>query len=127
MIWAFQPAWRIGLKSTHLKAGKENTMRFDGKVAIITGGTSGIGLATAELLSAEGAHVVLMARNPIRGGEAVKRITSAGGHAIFVQGDVCLGADCQLCDNRRRDLWAVGHFIQQRGSDLRQSQSDGHL
>jgi len=72
-------------------------MRFDGKVAIITGGTSGIGLATAELLSREGARVVLMARNPSRGGEAVERITSAGGEAIFVQGDVCLGTDCHRC------------------------------
>jgi NAD(P)-dependent dehydrogenase (short-subunit alcohol dehydrogenase family) len=72
-------------------------MRFNGKVAIITGGTSGIGLATAELLSAEGARVVLMARNPIRGQEAVERIVSASGQAIFVQGDVGVAADCQRC------------------------------
>jgi NAD(P)-dependent dehydrogenase (short-subunit alcohol dehydrogenase family) len=72
-------------------------MRFDGKVAIITGGTSGIGLATAELLSAEGARVVLMARNPTRGGEAVERITSADRQVIFVQGDVSLAADCLRC------------------------------
>jgi NAD(P)-dependent dehydrogenase (short-subunit alcohol dehydrogenase family) len=72
-------------------------MRFDGKVAIITGGTSGIGLATAELLAREGARVVLMARNPIRGEEAVKQITSAGGLAIFVQGDAGVAADCLRC------------------------------
>ena len=72
-------------------------MRFENRVAIITGGTSGIGLATAELLSAEGARVVLMGRDPSRGQEAAERIASAGGEAIFVQGDVCLGADCQRC------------------------------
>ena len=72
-------------------------MRFKNKVAIITGGTSGIGLATAQLFSAEGARVVLMARDPSRGQEAIERITSSGGQAIFVQGDVSLAADCQRC------------------------------
>jgi NAD(P)-dependent dehydrogenase (short-subunit alcohol dehydrogenase family) len=72
-------------------------MRFNGKVAIITGGTSGIGLATAQFLSQEGARVILMARNLTRGQEAVKRITSAGGQGIFVQGDVGVAVDCQRC------------------------------
>jgi NAD(P)-dependent dehydrogenase (short-subunit alcohol dehydrogenase family) len=72
-------------------------MRFNNKVAIITGGTSGIGLATAELLSAEGTRVIVMARDSIRGKKAVERITSAGGLAIFVQGDVGVAADCQRC------------------------------
>lgn len=72
-------------------------MRFKDKVAIITGGTLGIGLATAELLSAEGARVVLMARNPSRGQAAIERITSAGGQAIFVQGDVGVAVDCHRC------------------------------
>lgn len=72
-------------------------MRFDEKVAIITGGTSGIGLATAQLLSQEGARVVLMARNKVRGQEAVEQITAAGGRAIFVSGDVGVAIDCQRC------------------------------
>lgn len=72
-------------------------MRFDEKVAIITGGTSGIGLATAQLLSQEGARVVLMARNKSRGQEAVGQIAAAGGQAIFVPGDVGVAVDCQRC------------------------------
>jgi NAD(P)-dependent dehydrogenase (short-subunit alcohol dehydrogenase family) len=79
------------------KADKEQNMKFDGKVAIITGGTSGIGLATAELLSREGARVVLMARNSTRGQAAVERIITAGRQGIFVQGDVGVAADCQRC------------------------------
>ncbi len=72
-------------------------MRFKDKVAIITGGTSGIGLAAADLLSQEGAHVVLMARNQVRGQEAVKRITVAGGQAMFIPGDVGVAVDSQRC------------------------------
>jgi len=72
-------------------------MRFDEKVAIITGGTSGIGLATAQLLSQAGARVVLMARNKSRGQEAVEQITAVGGQAIFVPGDVGVAVDCQRC------------------------------
>jgi NAD(P)-dependent dehydrogenase (short-subunit alcohol dehydrogenase family) len=79
------------------KAGKEQRMRFDNKVAIITGGTSGIGLATAQLLSQEGARVVLIARNQSRGQAVVEQIFAAGGQAIFVPGDVGLAVDCQRC------------------------------
>ena len=72
-------------------------MRFDGKVVIITGGTSGIGLATAQLFAQEGARVVLMARNKSRGQEAVRQVTATGGQAIFIPGDVGVAFDCQRC------------------------------
>jgi len=72
-------------------------MRFNEKVAIITGGTSGIGLAAAKLLSQEGARVVLFARDPLRGKEAVEQIVGSGGQAIFVAGDVSIAADCRRC------------------------------
>ncbi|MBN2874046.1 MAG: SDR family oxidoreductase [Spirochaetales bacterium] len=72
-------------------------MKFEGKVAIITGGSSGIGLATARLLVAEGAAVVLMARNPERGNEAVASILATGGKAVFVPGDVGVRDDCKRC------------------------------
>lgn len=72
-------------------------MRFKGKAVIVTGGTSGIGLAAAYLFSQEGAHVVLVARSPIRGSEAVAQIAATGGRALFVAGDVGVAADCRRC------------------------------
>lgn len=72
-------------------------MRFDKKTVIVTGGTSGIGLAVAKLFSKEGANVVLIGRDENRGEEAVAEIVHAGGQALFVSGDVGLAADCQRC------------------------------
>lgn len=49
---------------------------FDGKVALVTGGSSGIGLATAKLLSQKGAHVWLVARNRERLQSALSQVDS---------------------------------------------------
>jgi len=62
--------------------------RFEGKVAIITGATSGIGMVTAQRMAAEGARVVLAARRGDRGKALVEEIKAAGGDALFVQTDV---------------------------------------
>jgi 3-dehydrosphinganine reductase len=51
--------------------------QFEGKVVLITGGSSGIGLATARLLSKKGAHVWLIARNPERLQSALAQIETA--------------------------------------------------
>ncbi len=63
-------------------------MRLQGKVAIITGGNSGIGRATALLFSQEGAKVVIAARNEARGQETAAAIKQGGGEALFVMCDV---------------------------------------
>ncbi|WP_426703038.1 SDR family NAD(P)-dependent oxidoreductase [Rhodanobacter sp. Col0626] len=59
--------------------------RLQGKVALITGGNSGIGMATAELFAAEGAQVIVTARRQNVLDEAVHRI---GHGAIGIRGDV---------------------------------------
>lgn len=64
--------------------------KLDGKVAVVTGGTSGIGLASARRLAAEGAHVFITGRRKPELDAAVKAI---GSRATGVQGDVANLAD----------------------------------
>jgi NADP-dependent 3-hydroxy acid dehydrogenase YdfG len=62
--------------------------KLDGKVAVITGASSGIGEATAEALAAEGATVVVAARREDRLEDLVERIEGNGSRALAVSGDV---------------------------------------
>src|ERR1051326_7887554 len=70
-------------------------MRLQNIVALITGGTSGIGEATALLFAREGARVCITGRSPGRGVGVVTQIKARGGDAIFVQADVSLSEDCR--------------------------------
>ena len=62
--------------------------RLDGKVAIVTGGNSGVGAATAELFAKEGAKVVISARRLPQLEEVAERIRANGGEVLAVPTDV---------------------------------------
>jgi NAD(P)-dependent dehydrogenase (short-subunit alcohol dehydrogenase family) len=68
---------------------------MNGKVALITGASSGIGRATAELLAARGAHVVLAARREAELATLKNEIESRGGKASFVVTDVAIARDVE--------------------------------
>lgn len=63
-------------------------MRFEDRVALVSGASSGIGRACARALGAEGARVVAAGRRKERLAEIVKEIEAAGGQAVAVTGDV---------------------------------------
>jgi NAD(P)-dependent dehydrogenase (short-subunit alcohol dehydrogenase family) len=69
-------------------------MRLEHKVALITGGTSGIGEGTAVLFAKEGAKVSITGRNEERGHAVVEKIMSDGGKAVFIRADVRKAKEC---------------------------------
>lgn len=69
------------------------TKRLANKVAIISGGATGMGGAASKLFAAEGAKVGIIDRNPVAAAQTVKEIRDAGGEAMFAQADVSIGED----------------------------------
>jgi NAD(P)-dependent dehydrogenase (short-subunit alcohol dehydrogenase family) len=69
-------------------------MRLKDNVAIVTGGTSGIGEATAALFARDGAKVAITGRDEERGRAVVAKILDSSGEAIFLRTDVRSQADC---------------------------------
>lgn len=70
-------------------------MRLKGKVAIVTGGTKGVGRGIAHRFAEEGASVVLTGRSEDLGRAVEREIRDAGGQAKFVRADISIEDDCR--------------------------------
>ncbi|GIO34785.1 MULTISPECIES: SDR family NAD(P)-dependent oxidoreductase [Paenibacillus] len=73
----------------------QDVLNLSGKVAVVTGGASGIGLAAAELLAEFGAHAALIDINEAAGEKAGAAIREKGGRASFHRCNVTSAADCE--------------------------------
>src|SRR5438309_2344263 len=72
-------------------------MRMQGKNALVTGGASGIGAATARKFALEGAHVVIVDFNAEKGQQVVAEIRQQGGFASFEYADLADETSIQHC------------------------------
>jgi NAD(P)-dependent dehydrogenase (short-subunit alcohol dehydrogenase family) len=79
--------------------------RLEGKVSIITGGASGIGLATSLLFSKEGAKTVIADLDIRRGQKALNVIRSEGGDAVTIQCDVSKSEDVEKMVNATVEMY----------------------
>jgi NAD(P)-dependent dehydrogenase (short-subunit alcohol dehydrogenase family) len=92
--------------------------RLDGKVAIITGASSGIGEGTADLFAKEGAAVVLTARRKERLDALAKKIEQGGGRALAVPGDVRNVADVKNVVDRAMAVFGKIDILVNNGGIL---------
>jgi NAD(P)-dependent dehydrogenase (short-subunit alcohol dehydrogenase family) len=79
---------------SHQHKSENALLKLKEKVALVTGGSSGIGRTTALLLAKEGAQVAIASRRDEEGQSVVDEIRESGGEAIFVKTDVSQADDC---------------------------------
>ena len=95
-----------------------DSFNLNGKVALVTGASSGIGRATAETLAANGARVAINFHRNEAGAEAVRaQITGAGGSAIIVQADVTRASEVQsLVEHTVNEFGPIDILVNNAGS-----------
>jgi 3-oxoacyl-[acyl-carrier protein] reductase len=88
------------------------TMHLDGRVAIVTGGSRGIGRATAAMLAHAGARVALGYRKDAVGArEIVDEIRVSGGEALALRGDVGRRRDCEELVRTTQEKWGRADIL----------------
>ncbi|MDR7855455.1 SDR family oxidoreductase [Tissierella sp.] len=82
-------------------------MKLKGKVAIVTGSTSGMGRATAEMYAREGAKVVVTGRNEARAKEVVDKIKAEGNEAIYIVADMTKLEDVKMIFDKTMEAYGT--------------------
>lgn len=86
-------------------------MRLENKVALITGGGSGIGYQTSLLFAKEGASVVVVDINDEGANKTVSEIVQNGGKAIYVKADISKADDCEKMIQAAEDSYGALHIL----------------
>ena len=96
---------------------------LSGKVILVTGASSGIGLATAELMASKGANVIINYHSNVKGArEAVQRIQEKGGEAIAIQADVRNKEEVDsMVEQAISSLGTIHVLVNNAGGGVRQS------
>jgi 3-oxoacyl-[acyl-carrier protein] reductase len=82
-----------------------------GQVAIVTGGTAGIGLACAERFATEGAKVAVIARTADTGKAVAERLNDSGAEAMFIAGDCVSSDDMRAAAGKILDKWGRADIL----------------
>jgi NAD(P)-dependent dehydrogenase (short-subunit alcohol dehydrogenase family) len=99
-----------------------NAYGMEGRVGIITGGTSGIGLACAALLTADGAHVFLVGRSAEKGEAALHKLQDRRGQAEYIQADVSTVDGCrQVAETVDKRVGKIDFLVNSAGLYREQS------
>jgi len=107
------------------------TMKLRGKVALITGGSEGMGYATAKLFLEEGAKVVITGRSKEKGIKALRKLRKVG-EAEFIQGDVSKSSDAKRMVDGTAAIFGridilfnnAGIFMQRFAEDMTEEEWD---
>jgi len=86
-------------------------MRFKGKRVLITGGTKGIGWATAQLFAREGASVALLARDPALGSSRLQALRDEGAEALYLKADLASWEELDGAFAELKSLWGQLHIL----------------